>query len=127
MLKIIKTEKQYEDYLELAEELIDLDREPDSEDGDKLELLTLLISSYEDVHYPIDFPDPISAIRFRMDQEGLTQKDLIPYIGSKSKVSEVLNGKRNLSLRMIRNIHENLGIPLEILIAPIRTVLKPTG
>jgi len=116
MFKLIKTEKQYEEYLELAEDLIDLDPEPDSENGDILELLTLLISNYEDIHYPIDFPDPVSAIKFRMDQEGLTQKDLIPYIGSKSKVSEVLGEKRPLSLRMIRTLHENLEIPYDVLL-----------
>lgn len=116
MFKLIKTEKQYEEYLKLAEDLIDLDPEPDSENGDILELLTLLISNYEDINYPIDFPDPVSAIKFRMDQEGLTQKDLIPFIGSKSKVSEVLGEKRPLSLRMIRALHENLGIPTEILL-----------
>lgn len=116
MFKIIKTEKQYEEYLELVEDLIDLDPEPDSENGDKLELLSLLISNYEDIHYPIDFPDPVSAIKFRMEQEGFTQKDLIPYIGSKSKVSEVLSEKRPLSLRMIRALHENLEIPYDVLL-----------
>ncbi len=75
-----------------------------------------LVEAYEEKHYPIALPNPISAIKFRMEQQGLKQSDLIPYIGSKSKVSEVLSGKRALSKQMIRALHEGLNIPLEVLI-----------
>jgi antitoxin component HigA of HigAB toxin-antitoxin module len=80
------------------------------------ELLVLLVEKYEAEHYPIDLPDPVEAIKFRMEQEGLEPKDLIPYLGSQSKVSEVLNYKRPLSLSMIRSLQEGLGIPAEVLI-----------
>lgn len=76
MFKLIKNEEQYEEYLNIAESLIDLDPEPGSKEGDELELLTLLIEKYEDEHYPIDFPDPIEATKFRMEQEDLTQKNI---------------------------------------------------
>ncbi len=85
-------------------------------DADRLELLALLVRDYEDKHYPIDMPDPVEAITFRMEQMGLTRKDLERYIGSRSKVSEVLSGKRRLSLSMIRALHEGLGIPAEVLL-----------
>jgi len=83
---------------------------------EELELLALLVEKYEEEHFPIDPPDPVEAILFRMDQEGLTAKDMIKYLGSQSKVSEVLNHKRPLSLAMIRNLHAGLGIPLEVLV-----------
>ena len=76
MFKLIKNEEQYEEYLNIAESLLDLDPEPGSKEGDELELLTLLIEKYEDEHYPIDFPDPIEATKFRMEQEDLTQKNI---------------------------------------------------
>jgi HTH-type transcriptional regulator/antitoxin HigA len=85
-------------------------------DEDELELWSLLVENYEEEHFPIDPPDPIEAIRFRMDQEGLTRADLIPYLQSKSKVSEVLSGKRPLSLSMIRALHSGLKIPAEVLV-----------
>jgi HTH-type transcriptional regulator/antitoxin HigA len=81
-----------------------------------LALLTLLVEQYEQVHYPMDLPDPISAIRFRMDQQGLKNKDLVPFLGSPSKVSEVMAGKRQLSVAMIRNLVHGLGIPATVLI-----------
>lgn len=116
MNKIIKTEQDYESALQEAKRLVAIDPDPGTEEADKLELLVHLIEAYEKIHYPMPMPDPISAIEFRMDQQGLKQKDLIPYIGSKSKVSEVLSGKQPLTLRMIRNLHSGLGIPLEILV-----------
>ncbi len=116
MFKVIKNDTQYEKYLNILESLIDASPEPGSEDGDKLELLSLLIEKYEDEHYPIDFPDPIEAIKFRMEQENLTQKDLVPYIGSPSKVSELLNNNRPLTLKMIRALSKGLDIPAEILL-----------
>ncbi|MDA3814699.1 MAG: ImmA/IrrE family metallo-endopeptidase, partial [Candidatus Cloacimonetes bacterium] len=116
MFKLIKNEEQYEEYLNIAESLINLDPEPGSNKGDKLELLTLLIEKYEDEHYPIDFPDPIEAIKFRMEHQNITQKELASYIGSSSKVSEVLNRKRPLTLKMIRALNKHLNIPAEILL-----------
>lgn len=116
VIKLIKTEKEYEAALEEVERLIDIDPKLGTNNYDKLELLSHLISEYEDEYYPIDLPDPIEAIKFRMDQQNLTQKDLIPYIGSASKVSELLNKKRPLSLNMIRALHKGLGIPAEVLL-----------
>jgi len=85
-------------------------------DGDELEHLAMVIEAYEDKHHPIDLPDPMAAILFRMEQQGLSQKDLAPYIGSSAKVSEVLAGKRDLTLPIIRALHKHLGIPAEVLI-----------
>ena len=112
--RIIKTETAYQAALERVDEL--MDAHPGSADFEELELLSLLIENYEDEHYPIDFPDPVEAIKFRMEQQGLTAKDMIPYLGSQSKVSEVLNYKRPLSLSMIRRLQEGLGIPADVLI-----------
>jgi len=89
---------------------------PGTPEGDELELLSLLVERYEDEQFPIDFPDPIEAIRFRMEQQGLKAKDLVPYIGSASKVSEVISGQRNLSLNMIRKLVDGLEIPAEVLL-----------
>jgi len=86
-------------------------------EGDELEVLALLIEKYEDEHYPMPPSDPIEAIKFRMDQQGLTPRDLEPYIGPSGRVSEVLNRKRPLSLRMIKRLHEGLHIPYENLLA----------
>ncbi len=112
--KVIKTEVEYNAALERFESLLEPDE--DHRSLDDLELLSVLIEKYEDEHYPIDPPDPIEAIKFRMEQAGLSQKDLIPYIGSRSRVSEVLSGKRELTLAMIRALNAHLGIPAESLI-----------
>ena len=112
--KILKTEEDYEATLKRIEEIFDA--VPGTPEGDEMELLVHLVEIYEDENYPISAPDPISAIKFRMEQQSLKNKDLIPYIGSKSKVSEVLSGKRTLSISMIRKLHESLDIPLESLI-----------
>jgi len=112
--KLIKTEKEYEAALSRIEAL--MDAQANSSEAEELELLATLVGLYEDDHYPMDFPDPVDAIRFRMEQLGLNQQKLVPFIGSKSKVSEVLNKKRPLTLSMIRSLHENLGIPAEILL-----------
>ncbi len=112
--KILKTEEEYEIALKLVSDL--MDAKPGSAAEEKLELWSLLVEQYEEEHYPIPPPDPIEAIKFRMEQLGLKQKDLVKYIPAKSKVSEVLNRKRPLSLPMIRALHENLGIPAEILV-----------
>ncbi len=94
---------------------------PGTAAGDELELLLLLIDNYEAQAFPIGLPDPISAIRFRMDQQDLGPKDLVPYIGSKSKVSEVLSGRRPLSLTMIRNLVAGLGLPADVLLQETTT------
>lgn len=88
--------------------------------GDRLDVLVTLIEAYEEKHFPIDPPDPIAAILFRMEQQGLKRKDLEPLIGSRARVSEVLAGRRNLSLQMIRRLHKELGIPAEVLIRPTK-------
>ncbi len=116
MFKVIKTEEQYEEALARVETLLDIDPETGTDESDELELLTLLIVDYEKIHFPIDLPDPIEAIKFRMEQQGLTNKDLIPYLGSRSRVSEVLSRKRPLTLNMIRALHRGLGIPAEVLL-----------
>lgn len=112
--KIIKTETEYDQALVRIDEL--MDATPDTPEGDELELLITLVELYEAKEYAIDLPDAVSAIKFRMEQQELKQKDLVPYIGSKSKVSEVLSGKRPLSLSMIRQLHAGLGIPAEVLL-----------
>ncbi|WP_416137068.1 helix-turn-helix domain-containing protein [Halomonas sp. HK25] len=92
--------------------------ENDTPETDELEVLSILIEKYENEHYPIGPSDPIEAIKFRMEQQGLTQRDLEPFIGTSGRVSEVLNGKRNLSLNMIKRLHQGLKIPYESLIPP---------
>ena len=112
--KVIKTEKEYESALARINDLMDAD--PGTPEGDELELLVTLVELYEKAKYPIDLPDPVEAIKFRMEQLGLKQKDLIPHIGSRSKVSEVLSRQRPLSIAMIRKLNVGLGIPAEILL-----------
>lgn len=89
-------------------------------DGDRLDVLATLIDAYESEHYPMDPPDPIEAIKFRMEQQGLTRKDLEPLIGTRTRVAEVLNRKRSLSIAMIRRLHDRLGISAEVLIRSSR-------
>lgn len=115
-IKLIKTEQDYEQALSRLMALMDLDPKPDTVEGDELDVLALLIEKYEQEVFPMDVPDPIEAIKFRMDQQGLIKKDLIPYFGSASKVTEVLNGTRNLSINMIRKLSEGLGISADVLI-----------
>lgn len=112
--KIIKTEKDYQKALKRLEVIFDAKK--GSVNGDELELLSFLIDSYEKAKYPIDLPDPIEAIKFRMEQLGFKQKDLAEAIGLKSRVSEILNRKRKLTLEMIRKLHDVLGIPTDVLV-----------
>ncbi len=112
--KVIKTKKEYTTAMARLE--IIFDAKSNTPIGDELELLTLLIEKYEEEKYPIDMPDPIEAIKFRMEQLGYQQKDLAEAIGLKSRVSELLNKKRKLTLSMIRNLHESIGIPTDVLI-----------
>ncbi|MFL0806447.1 MAG: ImmA/IrrE family metallo-endopeptidase [Oceanobacter sp.] len=115
-IKIIKNDDEHQCALARLDALFDLDPAEGSEAADELELLAMLIEQYEAAHFPIDKPSPIEAIEFRMKQQGLKKKDMIEYFGSAPKVSEVLNGKRPLSLNMIRKLYKGLGIPAEILI-----------
>lgn len=114
--KLIRTESDYEAALARIDALVENDPEPISAAGEELELLCLLVGHYEEEKYPMDMPSPVEAIKFRMEQQGLKAKDLIPYIGSASKVSEVLAAKRALSLSMIRNLVKGLGIPADVLL-----------
>jgi HTH-type transcriptional regulator / antitoxin HigA len=123
-IKPIKSEADYEAALEHINML--MEAELNTSEADELDVLVTLVEAYEDRHYPIDLPDPISAIVFRMDQSGMTQRDLIPYIGSRSKVSEVLAGKRPLTLSMIRLLHSHLGIPAQVLLQEPRAKLPET-
>jgi HTH-type transcriptional regulator / antitoxin HigA len=115
-IKIIKTEQDYKEALSLAEELISFDPQPDSEKGEQLNLLSTLIQDYETRAFPETLPDPIEAIKFRMEQNSLKPADLIPYLGSRSRVSEILSGKRQLTVEMVRTLSEGLGIPAKVLI-----------
>ena len=119
---ILKTEKEYELALKRIEKL--MDAEVDTPEGDELVRLADMAEAYEDEHYPIPLPDPIDAIQFRMEQLGFRQKDLVEFIGSRSKVSEVLNRKRPLSLNMIRALNRELGIPAEVLLQETGTELS---
>jgi HTH-type transcriptional regulator/antitoxin HigA len=117
-IKPIKREGDYERALRRVEELWD---SPDgSPESDELEILTTLIEAYEREHYPIDLPNPIEAIKFRLEQTGKDSRSLIGVIGQRTRVYEVMRGKRPLSLNMIRSLHEKLDIPAEVLIQPTR-------
>jgi HTH-type transcriptional regulator/antitoxin HigA len=120
MVKVrpIKTEADYDAALARADRL--MDAEEGTPEADELDVLVTLIEAYEDEHYPMGPPDPIDAIKFRMEQQGLSRKDLEPLIGSRTRVAEVLNRKRNLSIAMIRRLHAELGIPAEVLLRPTR-------
>jgi len=113
-MKLIKTEVDYEAALNRIEELMDI--APGASEEDELDLLVFLVETYEKKQYPIGMPSPVEAILFFMDQKGLSNADMATYLGSPSKVSEVLNGKRGLSKTMIKNLVKGLGIPAEILL-----------
>jgi HTH-type transcriptional regulator/antitoxin HigA len=113
-IKPIKTKKDYEQALERLELIFDAKK--GTEKGDELEILGMLIDNYENEKFPIGFPDPVEAIKFRMEQLGYNQTDLANVVGLKSRASEILNRKRKLSLEMIRQIHDRLNIPTEVLI-----------
>ena len=114
--KSIKTQEGYEAALAEIETLIDLNPQAGTPEANQLELVSFRVEQYESERFPIGLPDPVEAIEFRMEQRGLTPRDLIPYIGSRSKVSEILSRKRSLTLTMIRALHEGLGIPAEALL-----------
>ncbi|AWH75705.1 transcriptional regulator [Dokdonia sp. Dokd-P16] len=113
-IKPIRNEADYKKALERLEILFDATM--GTEEGDELEILAIVIDNYEKENFPIGMPDPISAINFRMEQMGLKQKDLVEMIGFKSRVSEIMNKKRKLTLEMIRNLNTTLHIPTDVLI-----------
>ncbi|KVL18828.1 helix-turn-helix domain-containing protein [Burkholderia sp. MSMB1826] len=112
----IRTEADYDAALKAVSALVDADPAPGTPEGDELEILAILIERYEDEHFPIKAPSAIDAIKFRMDQAGLSVPDMQPYIGNSNRVYEVLAGRRALSLAMIRKLHAGLHIPADILI-----------
>ncbi len=112
----IKRETDHRAALKKISRLMESDPAPDTLEGDELDVLVTLVQAYEAKHYPVDPPTPIEAIKFRMEQQGMTVVDLIPMIGTRSRVYEVLNGKRPLTMAMIRRLHAQLGIPAEVLI-----------
>lgn len=113
-IKPIKTEKDYNQALARLEQIFDAKK--GTKEGDELEILGILIERYEEEYFPVDLPDPIEAIKFRMEQLDYSQNDLANVIGLKSRASEILNKKRKLTLEMIRNLHDKLKIPTEVLI-----------
>jgi HTH-type transcriptional regulator / antitoxin HigA len=114
----IRTKRDYEAALKEVERL--WGATIGTRDGDRLDVLATLIDAYEAEHYPMDPPDPIEAIKFRMEQQGLTRRDLEEIIGTRTRIAEVMNRKRGLSIAMIRRLHERLGISADVLIRPSR-------
>lgn len=114
-MKLVKTEEEYNQALKRMETLFDL--EPGDKDFDEAELLITLIDLYEQEHYPIGAPNPIEAIKFRMEQMNMKSSELVPYLGTRSRVSEILNRKRKLTVKMMQLLHKELGIPAESLLA----------
>jgi HTH-type transcriptional regulator / antitoxin HigA len=119
-IKPIKTEADYQTALKEIEKLFGV--EPGSSEGDRLEVLMTLVEVYEDKHYSIPLPDPIEAINYFMESRGLTRADLESYIGSRARVSEILNRKRPLTLSMIQRLYAGLGIPAEVLVKPYKII-----
>lgn len=116
-LKPLRTKKDYEAALRAVSPLFDTEPKPGTPEGDRFEVMLMLIEAYEQKHHPVAPPDPIEAIKFRMEQAGLTPKDLQPMIGRRNRVYEVLNRTRPLTLPMIRKLHQGLGIPADSLLA----------
>jgi HTH-type transcriptional regulator/antitoxin HigA len=116
MLKPIKTNSQHDKYLARAYDLMQMNLEPNSKESDELEVLSILIEAYEKANYPIEAPNPIEAILFRLDQLGMSKSDLSKLLGSRSRASEILRGKRKLSIAMIRKLNQELGISAQTLI-----------
>ncbi len=117
-LKPIRTEADYEDAMGQMAAL--WGARSATPEGDRLDILATLVDAYEATQYPMDPPDPVEAIKFRMEQQGLTRKDLERMVGTRARVSEILNRQRNLSIGMIRKLHDVLGIPADVLIRPTR-------
>lgn len=117
-IRPIKTETDYSKALKAVEKLMGAKR--NTPEGDRLDVLATLIEAYEEKHHPVSPPDPVEAIIHQMESQGLSRNDLIPFLGSRSRVSEILNRKRHLSINMIRKLQEGLGISAEILVKPYR-------
>ncbi|MDP2811156.1 MAG: transcriptional regulator [Rhodocyclaceae bacterium] len=117
-IRPIRTEDDYKRAMGEVSALFENEPEPGTPDGDRFEILLTLVEAYEAKHFPVDLPDPVEAIKFRMEQAGLTAKDLVPVIGRLNRVYEILSRKRPLTLAMIWRLHERLGIPAESLIRP---------
>ncbi|RKP44698.1 helix-turn-helix domain-containing protein [Pararobbsia silviterrae] len=115
-IRPLHSEVDYEATLVRVSALVDMDPEVGTPDGDELEILSILVERYEAEHFPMERPDPIEAIRFRMEQAGLGVQDMAEYIGPKHRVYEILNGRRHLTLPMIRRLHQGLNIPASVLI-----------
>ncbi len=124
-IRPIKTEADYDATLRDIEGI--MCAESGSPDGDRLDILVTLVEAYERTHYPMDFPDPVEAIKFRMEQQGLTVEDLVPVIGRKNRVYEILTRKRPLTLRMIEGLHETFAIPAESLLKHGTQRVFPSG
>lgn len=124
-IRPIKNEQDYDEALRRVELL--WDSPEGSPESDELDVLVTLAEAYEEEHYPMDFPDPIEAIKFRLEQQGLDSRALVGVIGQRTRVYEVLQGKRPLSLNMIRNLHDKLGIPASVLIQPGMRKRKPVA
>lgn len=124
-IKPIRTEVDYEAALKEIERLFDL--KSGTADADRLEVLATLVESYEEKHHAIPLPDPIEAILHYMESRGLSRHDLEPFIGSRARVSEILNRKRPLTMEMVRNLHAGVGISAEVLIQPYRTIQEAAG
>jgi len=116
MVRLIKNEQQYEETLMRVYALLQKDLKPDSKESDELEILSILVKEYENEHYPVAQPNPLEAIRFRLEQMNMSEADLSEILGARSRKSEILSGKRKLSLSMIRKLKEKLNIPAEVLI-----------
>lgn len=116
-LKPIKTKKEYEIYLDWVDRLFDKKVKPNSPEGEQLQVALLLIKQYEDEHYPIPSPDPIEAIKLKMAEKGMKNKDLVGLVGSKGYVSSLLNGKKTLTLEIAKIFHQKLGVPAEIFLS----------
>lgn len=117
-LKPIRTEADYAAALEEIDRL--MDAEPDTPEGDRLDILATLIEAYEARHHPIEAPDPIAALEYFMEQRGVTRADLVPLFGSRSRVSEILNRKRRLTMEMAWRLHRELGMPAEAVLKPYK-------
>lgn len=115
-IKPVRTKAEYRTALARIEKLISLNPKKGSAEYDELDIIGTLVSAYEDIHYPIDAPDPIDAVKYMMEEEGLKPKDLAVYFGSKGNVSEFFSRKRSLSLRVIKALHDDFNLPYEVLI-----------
>jgi HTH-type transcriptional regulator/antitoxin HigA len=115
VIKPIKSERNYRRAMKEIDKL--MDAKPDTPQSDRLDVLVTLVAAWEEKNYPIEAPDAVAAIKFAMEQRGLTRRDLEPYIGSRARVAEILNRKRSLTLPMIRRLHIGQGIPAETLIS----------